>query len=92
MSSAQASRCKHCEVCGSSTLRSRASLTMRGVELFREGYLSWIEAHLIKLGNFTRLLTWMGRPVEAGMPGSSTNADEAERANSTGADVPLSAR
>jgi len=32
----------------------------RVVELFREGYLSWIEAHLISLGNFPRLIARMG--------------------------------
>lgn len=31
----------------------------RVIELFRGGYLSWIEAHLISLGNFTRLLSRM---------------------------------
>jgi len=31
----------------------------RVVELFRDGYLSWIEAHLLSLGNFTRLLSRM---------------------------------
>ena len=28
----------------------------RVVELFRLGYLSWIEAHLVSLGNLTRLV------------------------------------
>ncbi|MBX9717078.1 MAG: SapC family protein [Burkholderiaceae bacterium] len=32
----------------------------RVVELFRLGYMSWIEAHLISLGNFSRLLARMG--------------------------------
>jgi hypothetical protein len=41
------------------------------VELFRDGYLSWIEAHLISLGNFTRLLARMERPAQAASASTS---------------------
>ncbi len=43
----------------------------RVVELFRDGYLSWIEAHLISLGNFTRLLARMERPAQAASASTS---------------------
>jgi hypothetical protein len=45
------------------------------VELFRDGYLSWIEAHLISLGNFTRLLARMDRPAQA--PSAATDGNDA---------------
>lgn len=48
--------------------RLRSIDDARVVELFRLGYLSWIEAHLVSLGNLTRLV--------ARLDGSSQVSDE----------------
>ena len=57
---------------------SRGIDDARVVELFRQGYLAWIEAHLVSLGSLNRLVGRLDKQSTVSQDGpSAAGAEEA---------------